>query len=125
MTDLLLIIILAANCTTIAILLHKTDFIFEYLNFLILNPKWRMNLLWGPYNKSKADYTNYLYYLREKWVEKPILSFLLHLALCPYCLGVWTAVGTSLFVWRLDLVGVVYILSLFMYFLLEKFGKSK
>jgi len=118
-----LILLSSATVAAILIVLLKTDFIGDYLDFFIVNRTWRMNLLLGPYRNVSGDHPNILFYWYEKFSERPVESFFLKLVTCPYCAGFWLATILSVVMGVWFAVGVVYILSLLMFFTIDRLSK--
>lgn len=114
------LVLYAAGISAILIILHKTDVIFEYIKLFPLPKSWRFYLLMSGYESNRWNYKNYLYYLNEKWSQRPISGFFLRLILCPYCLAFWLAV-TSLSKYFL----AIYVFSLIFYFTLEHLSDKR
>lgn len=126
MNEILSIIISSTICSSILILLNKTDFIYEYLKFCPMPKIWQFYLLLTPYKSEKSNYSNILFYWNEKFSEKTIISFFLKLITCPFCFGVWLSFIVNLIIGNyFVLIAPTYIFALIWYFLIDFLSKSK
>lgn len=121
-----LISVLACNVSAILILLLKTDFVFEYLNLAPLNPIQRFILLLNQYKNERhlLNYPNYIFYLAQKWSNRPVASFFLKMLTCAYCAGFWLSLAVSLVFGAWWMIGPVYIIGLLLFFILDIAAKK-
>lgn len=119
------IIILSATVASILIILLNTDVIYEYLKVLPLSSKTKFSLLLKPYEAELGNYPNILFYWAAIFSQRPLESFLLKIATCPYCAGFWLAAAISVVCGYWYLTGAIYFFGLCGYFFIDKISKYK
>ena len=117
MVDLTVFINLVAFIVTILIVWFKTDAFAEYCKLLGLK---KILLGYDYQNDKHLSFPQYFYIKSKQCTKCQICKFLISLVTCPLCIALWLSLIGACLISSFIITPMVYIASLFVYFLIEK-----